>query len=242
MKSKFTILLAYKSKCPTGPWTLAEVVGRRLRLLMLLVFVVLGWSGGQAVAMGKTSADVQFEEEDEISATDLVGFYDLVITQPRSSGKKSSSPSKALATHSYRYTQASQVRTGGWFDPGEFVKDKKIPLILGVGYLFPRRQQPQFEVQFDWTTDDEALLSAGWRQTGYPNTGWRPFVRAHLATKLKPEELLATLAKYENLRLKIGFGFESSINQRTSWTMGVDGVFGLEEIVGVGYLGMTFGW
>jgi hypothetical protein len=141
----------------------------------------------------------------------------------------------------YPYQQSMAPRLGVLIDP-DLLRDRDLPLLVGITYMLPKRRAPRWEIGFDVVVDDGAHFSIGQRHIWGEPHSFRSYVKISALLAANAEEKLATITDIDNYFLKLSVGLEDVIKMPMSVRLETELVAGLERQYLIFSFGYSWGW
>lgn len=212
---------------------------RYLSLLLTLVLVKLASAAPSNSDSWIVNQDLpsqpgtNSERHDKISTIEELG---LVISPVSMSTKD-----KREASYFYPYRQAISPR---FFFIGDIdlMREGQFPYGLGMMYLVPSKNQPQWEIGADLLSIASGQISVGSRHIYFSDNYFRPFYKISLSHIWKATEKLASFANWKNYLLRAGVGFEDVIKIPMSARLEVEAAVGSEDFILMFSFGYSWGW
>jgi hypothetical protein len=184
-----------------------------MRSRLIFIFLTLVWWGARSAVAAPTNdltdstatEEVGVESQSE-SQPNLIDSNNLVVTPVELSAQE-----KKEISYLYPYQQSISPRVILIADLDQLRAGEGLPYGLGVGYLAPRKRQPQWEAGAELysTSDGQIYASARWVQ--FPDNYFRPYTKLGLSHVWRADEKLASFGNWKNYYLRGAVGFEDVI-------------------------------
>lgn len=141
----------------------------------------------------------------------------------------------------YPWNQSMGPRFGLLIDINN-IKEIGIPYTLGLVYLLPKPNSPQWEAAFDLASNSDAHIDLGLRWTINERNAFRFFYKASVTHQWKAENRLASLTDFNNYWAKGTIGMEDVLKSPASIRLEGALAVGVQNLLIIFYLGYTWGW
>lgn len=154
----------------------------------------------------------------------LIDSNNLVVTPVELTAQE-----KKEISYLYPYRQSIAPRFILIADLDQLRDGDGLPYGLGVGYLAPRKRQPQWEAGAELysTSDGQIYASARWTQ--FPDNYFRPYAKLGVSHIWRADEKLVSFGNWKNYFLRAAVGFEDVIKPPMSVLLELAVAVGTEE-------------
>ncbi len=203
--------------------------------LHFLTLVLVLFTYSASASPHDTAPSPEANELKSESESGLIEKNNLIISESQTSAP----PAQPIEFFPFRNSLA--VRFGLLIDM-DLARDGSVPYFLGFQYLFPRKQQPQFELGADIFSHSKGQINAGFRHSFYPYQYFRPYVKLGVSHQTNTNENLATFFSIKNYIAKFAIGLEDVLTLPKSVRIELEGGVGLESTALYMSLGYSWSW
>ena len=201
---------------------------------LTLVLVLFNFS-----ASGSPHDSAPSPQSEDLKSADqnrnVIDENNLILSEP-----PTSSPAPQPIEF-FPYKNSLAARFGLLIDM-DLARDGSIPYFFGFQCLFPRSQQPQFELGADIFSHSKGQINAGLRHGFYPYQYFRPYVKLGVAHQTNSNENLATFFAIKNYMAKFAIGFEDVLALPKSVRIELEAGLSIESTAIYMSLGYSWSW